>query len=200
MYAYIKGIVAEKSHNELVIEAGGVGYSLYCSLNTMQDALPVGEVMRVYTYLSVSQDNITLFGFGTKEERDMFLRLTGVSGIGPKTAIGILGGMSMRDLTLAIVMGDTATLSRIPGIGKKTAQRIALELKEQITTDEVEGLSAGASGAAPVLKQSDPVTEAMIALQSLGYTQGEAMQALSGVKDKSDQPDELVRLALRGMM
>ena len=200
MYAYIKGIVAEKSHNELVIEAGGVGYSLYCSLNTMQDALPVGEVMRVYTYLSVSQDNITLFGFGTKEERDMFLRLTGVSGIGPKTAIGILGGMSMRDLTLAIVMGDTATLSRIPGIGKKTAQRIALELKEQITTDEVEGLSAGASGAAPVLQQSDPVTEAMIALQSLGYTQGEAMQALSGVKDKSDQPDELVRLALRGMM
>ena len=200
MYAYIKGIVAEKGHNELVIEAGGVGYLLYCSLNTMQDALPVGEVMRVYTYLNVSQDNITLFGFGTKEERDMFLRLTGVSGISPKTAIGILGSMSMRDLTLAIVMGDTAALSRAPGIGRKTAQRIALELKEQITADEVEGLSANTPAAAPVMRQSDPVAEAMIALQSLGYTQGEAMQALSGVKDKSDQPDELVRLALRGMM
>ena len=181
MYAYIKGIVAEKGHNELVIEASGVGYLLYCSLNTMQDALPVGEVMRVYTYLNVSQDNITLFGFGTKEERDMFLRLTGVSGIGPKTAIGILGSMSMRDLTLAIVMGDTAALSRAPGIGRKTAQRIALELKEQITADEVEGLSANTPAAAPVMRQSDPVAEAMIALQSLGYTQGEAMQGLSGV-------------------
>ncbi len=200
MYDYINGIVAGKGHNELVVEAGGVGYSLYCSLNTMQDALPVGEMMRVYTYLNVTQDGITLFGFATKEEREMFLRLTTVSGIGPKTAIGILGSMSMRDLTLAIVMGDTAVLSRAPGIGKKTAQRIALELKEQISSDEVEGLSAFVPGAAAAVSQSDPITEAMIALQSLGYTQGEAMQALSSVKDKSDQPDELVRLALRGMM
>ena len=200
MYDYINGIVAGKGHNELVVEAGGVGYSLYCSLNTMQDALPVGEMMRVYTYLNVTQDGITLFGFATKEEREMFLRLTTVSGIGPKTAIGILGSMSMRDLTLAIVMGDTAVLSRAPGIGKKTAQRIALELKEQISSDEVEGLSAFVPGAAAAVSQSDPITEAMIALQSLGYTQGEAMQALSSVKDKSDQPDELVRLASRGMM
>ena len=200
MYAYINGVVADKGHNELVIEAGGVGYSLYCSLNTVQNALSVGEMMRVYTYLNVTQDGITLFGFGTKEERAMFLRLTSVSGIGPKTAIGILGSMSMRDLTLAIVMGDTAARSRAPGIGKKTAQRIALELKEQISDDEVEGLSAsGAKNVVP-LRQDDPVTEAMIALQSLGYTAGEAMQALSAVKDKSDQPDELVRLALRGMM
>ena len=201
MYAYIHGTVAEKGHNELVIEAGGVGYSLFCSMNTIQDAAPVGEVMRVYTYLNVTQDGgVTLFGFGTKEERSMFLRLIGVNGIGPKTAIGILGSMSMRDLTLAIVMGDTATLSRAPGIGKKTAQRIALELKEQISSDEVEGLSAPMAGVAANLRKDDPVAEAMLALQSLGYTQGEAMQALSGVKDKSDQPDELVRLALRSMM
>ena len=201
MYDYINGIVAGKGHNELVVEAGGVGYSLYCSLNTLQNALPVGEMMRVYTYLNVTQDGISLFGFGTKEEREMFLRLTGISGIGPKTAIGILGSMSMRELTLAIVMGDTATRSRAPGIGKKTAQRIALELKEQISSDEVEGLSASVAGVVPsALQQNDPVTEAMIALQSLGYTQGEAMQALSAVKDKSDKPDELVRLALRGMM
>lgn len=200
MYAYINGVVADKGHNELVIEAGGVGYSLYCSLNTVQNALSVGEMMRVYTYLNVTQDGITLFGFGTKEERAMFLRLISVSGIGPKTAIGILGSMSMRDLTLAIVMGDTAALSRAPGIGKKTAQRIALELKEQISDDEVEGLSASGARNVVPLRQDDPVTEAMIALQSLGYTAGEAMQALSAVKDKSDQPDELVRLALRGMM
>ena len=200
MYAYINGIVAEKNHNELVIEAGGVGYSLYCSLNTLQNALPVGEMMRVYTYLNVTQDGISLFGFGTKEEREMFLRLTGISGIGPKTAIGILGSMNLRDLTLAIVMGDTATLSRAPGIGKKTAQRIALELKEQISSDEVESLGMQAPVGMPAPGKADPVSEAMLALQSLGYTQGEAMQALAAVKDKSDQPDELVRLALRGMM
>jgi Holliday junction DNA helicase RuvA len=200
MYAYINGIVAEKSHNELVIEAGGVGYSLFCSLNTLQNAMPVGEMMRVYTYLNVTQDGVTLFGFGTKEERNMFLRLTTVSGIGPKTAIGILGSMSMRDLTLAIVMGDTAALSRAPGIGKKTAQRIALELKEQINSNEIEGLSGVAATATTALRSNDPVTEAMLALQSLGYNQGEAMQALAAVKDKSDQADELVRLALRGML
>ena len=162
--------------------------------------MPVGEMMRVYTYLNVTQDGVTLFGFGTKEERNMFLRLTTVSGIGPKTAIGILGSMSMRDLTLAIVMGDTAALSRAPGIGKKTAQRIALELKEQINSNEIEGLSGVAATATTALRSNDPVTEAMLALQSLGYNQGEAMQALAAVKDKSDQADELVRLALRGML
>lgn len=200
MYAYIKGIVADKTHNELVIEAGGVGYSLFCSLNTIQNAAAVGETMRVYTYLNVTQDGVTLFGFGTKEEREMFLRLTGISGIGPRTAISILGSISMRELTLAIVMGDTATLSRIPGIGKKTAQRIALELKEQITSDEMEEFNMPVIESAAARGAGDPVAEAVTALQSLGYTQGEAMHALSKVKDKSDQPDELVRLALRGMM
>lgn len=200
MYAYINGIVAEKGHNELVIEAGGVGYSLFCSLNTLQNAMPVGEVMRVYTYLNVTQDGVTLFGFGTKEERNMFQRLTTVSGIGPKTAIGILGSMSMRDLTLAIVMGDTAALSRAPGIGKKTAQRIALELKEQINSSEIEGLSVAAVAGTATFQNNDPVAEAMLALQSLGYNQGEAMQALAKVKDKSNQADELVRLALREML
>ena len=201
MYAYIHGLVAEKGHNELVIEAGGVGYALLCSMNTIQNAPPVGEKMRVYTYLNVTQDSsITLFGFGTKEERAMFMRLIGVSGIGARTAIGILGSMPLPDLTLAIVMGDTATLTRAPGIGKKTAQRIALELKEQITSDEVEGLSAPVGGMMQSMQQNDPVAEAVLALQTLGYNQSEAMQALSAVKDKSDQPDELVRLALRGMM
>ncbi|MBQ7454953.1 MAG: Holliday junction branch migration protein RuvA [Clostridia bacterium] len=201
MYAFIHGVVAEKGQNELVIEAGGVGYSLVCSMNTLQSAVPVGEVMRAYTRMSVAQDGtVTLFGFATKDERAMFDRLTGISGIGPRTAIGILGSMNLRELTLAIVMGDTATLSRAPGIGKKTAQRIALELKEQITTDEVEGITAPALGAVAAARKDDPVSEAILALQSLGYTQGEAMQALSNVKDKSDQADELVRLALRNMM
>ena len=107
--------------------------------------------------------------------------------------------MPLRDLTLAILMGDTTALCRAPGIGKKTAQRIALELKEKITDDEVNALPQGMAAQA-AHRRDDPVAEAMIALQSLGYSQGEAMQALNAVKDKSDQSDELVRLALRGMM
>ena len=200
MYSYIHGVVAEKNHNELVIEAGGVGYQLYCSLNTVQDAPKIGEVMRVYTWLSVKQDGIELFGFGDKSERAMFLRLISIAGVGPRTAVGVLSSMPLRELTLAIVMGDTATLSRAPGIGKKTAQRIALELKEKISSDEVEGLSAPAMGVIQPARPNDPMAEALLALQSLGYSQGEAMQALSAVREQSDQADELVRLALRGMM
>ncbi|MBQ4552312.1 MAG: Holliday junction branch migration protein RuvA [Clostridia bacterium] len=201
MYSYIRGIVADRGHNELVVEAGGVGYLLTCSMNTMQDAAPVGDEMKVYTYLSVREDAMELFGFATREERTMFLRLTGISGIGPRTALGILGSMPLRDLTLAIVTGDTVALSRAPGIGKKTAQRIALELKEKITADDFESLPESAK---PVMNlqhmQEDAMAEALLALQSLGYSNGEATKALSAVRDQSDKADELVRLALRSMM
>lgn len=201
MYSYIRGIVAERGHNELVIEAGGVGYLLTCSMNTMQDAALTGEEMKVYTYLSVREDAMELFGFATREEKTMFLRLTSISGIGPRTALGILGSMPLRDLTLAIVTGDTVALSRAPGIGKKTAQRIALELKEKITADDFESLPEGAK---PVMNvkhmQEDAMQEALLALQSLGYSNGEATKALSAVRDQSDKADELVRLALRSMM
>ena len=201
MYAYIRGIVADKGHNELVIEAAGVGYLLNCSMNTMQDAPAAGEEMKVYTYLSVREDAMELFGFASREEKEMFLKLTGISGIGPRTALGVLGSMPLRDLTLAIVTGDTAALSRAPGIGKKTAQRIALELKEKISTDDIESLPEGVKPAAAVnLRQEDAYSEALLALQSLGYSNGEATKALNAVRGQSDKADELVRLALRIMM
>lgn len=201
MYSYIRGIVAEKGHNEVVIEAGGVGYLLTCSMNTMQDVPPKGEEMRIHTWLSVREDAMELFGFATREERTMFLRLTSISGIGPRTALGMLGSMPLRDLTLAIVTGDTAALSRAPGIGKKTAQRIALELKEKITADDFESMPDGAKPAFPVQNmQEDAFAEALLALQSLGYSNGEAVKALGAVRGQSDKADELVRLALRSMM
>lgn len=201
MYSFIRGIVAERGHNELVIEAGGVGYLLTCSMNTMQDAVLTGEEMKVYTYLSVREDAMELFGFATREEKAMFMRLTSISGIGPRTALGILGSMPLRDLTLAIVTGDTVALSRAPGIGKKTAQRITLELKEKITADDFESLPEGAKPVVNVAHmQEDAVQEALLALQSLGYSNGEATKALQAVRGQSDKADELVRLALRSMM
>ena len=198
MYAFIEGTVAEKGVNELVIEAGGVGYLLSCSMNTLSAAPPAGERMRVYTWLSVREDAMELFGFSSREEKRMFQRLVGVSGIGPRTALGVLGAMPLRDLTLAIVTGDTAALSRAPGIGKKTAQRITLELKEAFTESDFSALPEAAQALHEALP-GDGVNEAVAALQTLGYTPAEAARAVSQVRGQSDKSDELIRLALRAM-
>ena len=137
MYAFIEGQVCEKGNGFLVILAAGVGWQLNCSNNTLQAAPALGEKMRCHTVLNVRDDAMELFGFATKEEKQMFLQLTSVSGVGSKTALGLLGAMPLRDLNLAILLGDVAALSRAPGIGKKTAQRIALELKEKVTQADV---------------------------------------------------------------
>ena len=198
MYAYLNGRVAEKGQNSLVIDVNGVGYLLNVSMNTLQETPPVGESMKVYTVLSVKEDAMELFGFATQEEKRMFSRLLAVSGIGPKVALSILGSMPLRDLTLAIVTGDITALSRAPGVGKKTAQRIALELKEKVDESDfgaVPGMPAGSF--TPV--QEDASQEALAALQALGYTAAEAAKAVSQVRGQSDSANELVRLALRSM-
>ena len=196
MYAYLKGIVADKGQNELVLDVGGVGYLLSCSMTTLQETPSIGETMKAYTYFSVREDAMELFGFATPEEKSMFLRLLSVSGVGPKLALSILGAMPLRDLTLAIVTGDAAALSRAPGVGKKTAQRIALELKEKVMESDLEAAPA----AAPLPPaQEDAAAEALAALQALGYTPAEAARAVSLVRGQSDSANELVRLALRGM-
>ena len=199
MYAFIEGEVCEKLNGSLILLASGVGWQLNCSNNTLQAAPALGEKMRCWTYLSVREDAMELFGFATREEKEMFLQLTSVSGIGPKTALGVLGSMPLRDLNLAILLGDVSALSRAPGIGKKTAQRIALELKDKISQADV------SSAAAPVQNPSfpslspDAVTEAIEALTALGYSSTEARNAITSVRDQTDKPEELIRLALRAM-
>ena len=197
MYAFIEGQVCEKTNNALVLLAGGVGYQLSCSMNTLQAAPMTGETMRCHTWLSVREDAMELFGFATMEEKQLFLSLTSVNGVGPKTALGILGSMPLRDLNLAILLGDVTALSRAPGIGKKTAQRIALELKDKISQADVDTGSAGAAAVVPLT--ADNFAEAIEALTALGYSSTEARSALSGVKDKDAPVEELIRLALRTM-
>ena len=200
MYAFIEGEVCEKLNGCLVLLASGVGWQLNCSNNTLQAAPPLGEKMRCYTFLSVREDAMELFGFATREEKEMFLQLTSVSGIGPKTALGVLGAMPLRDLNLAILLGDVNALSRAPGIGKKTAQRIALELKDKVTQADVSA-SAGTTASVPAVSaaNADGVTEAIEALIALGYSSTEARNAVSQIRDRSDKPEELIRLALRAM-
>ena len=142
MYAFIEGVVCEKTGGALVLQAGGVGYLLTCSLNTLQAAPAVGDVMRCYTYFSVREDAMELFGFATQEEKSLFMRLIGVSGVGPKMALNRLGSMTVHDLHVAILMDDITAISRAPGIGKKTAQRIALELRDMETQMDLSGTAA----------------------------------------------------------
>ena len=199
MYAFIEGEVCEKLNGCLVLLAAGVGWQLNCSNNTLQAAPAAGEKMRCYTFLSVREDAMELFGFATRAEKDLFLQLTSVSGIGPKTALGVLGAMPLRDLNLAILLGDVNALSRAPGIGKKTAQRIALELKDKISQVDVSAaVPAQSASAAPALSP-DAVTEAIEAMIALGYSSTEARNAISQVRDQTDKPEELIRLALRSM-
>ena len=200
MYAFIEGQVVEKTNNTLVLLAGGVGYLLNCSMSTISAAPKTGEVMRCHTWLSVREDAMELFGFASKEEKQLFLLLTAVNGVGPKMALALLSTLSASDLRLAIIMEDDKTLARAPGVGKKIAQRITLELKDKLGQFEVSGGSAPVANSAPVTPAAaDNFAQAMAALTGLGYTPAEARDALQKVGNKEAPADELLRLALRSM-
>ena len=200
MYAFIEGQVVEKTNNTLVLLAGGVGYLLNCSMSTIAAAPKTGDVMRCHTWLSVREDAMELFGFASKEEKQLFLLLTGVTGVGPKMALALLSTLSASDLRLAIIMEDDKTLARAPGVGKKIAQRITLELKDKLGQFEVSGGSAASAPAAAVAPAAaDNFAQAMAALTGLGYTPAEARDALQKVGNQEAPADELLRLALRSM-
>ena len=196
MYAHIEGVVAEKSADGIVIDAGGVGYEMTVSAATLAACPQAGERTKLYAYLSVREDAMELFGFSTREEKRMFLRLIAVSGIGPRTALGVLSALSVRDLSIALVTGDAQALARAPGIGKKTAQRLVLELKDKVSDEELTSPGAPAPARAA---GSGAEGEAIEALMALGYPAGEAAKAVSAVAGQADRADEILRLALRSM-
>lgn len=201
MYAFLEGLVAEKNGNELVLNVNGVGYQVLCTQAAMSAAPAKGEFIHIYTWLSVREDAMELFGFQSREERAMFLNLNSITGIGPRTALNVLSSMPLKELTLAILTEDVQMLSRAPGIGKKTAQRIALELKDRMSKDEMaSGLSGIPGGQA--FSQAGVVGEAIQALVALGYSQSEAALAVTRAHQAGGemQADNLVRQALRSMM
>ena len=199
MYAFIEGQVCEKGTNEIVLLAGGVGYRIAVSMTTLQSVPAVGEKMRCHTILSVREDAMELYGFASREEKQMFQSLTSISGVGSKMALSILGSMPLKELNLAILLGDITALSRAPGVGKKTAQRIALELKDKVSQADVSGAPEMPAAGGAVSFSADNRTEALEALQALGYTPTEARNAIAQVKDPGASVDEIIRLALRGM-
>ena len=190
MIAYIKGIVAEVTETEVVLDRGGIGISLLCPSGTVAEC-KAGEEVRLLTYLHVREDAIVLFGFSDERQRELFLQLQNVSGIGCKTAIGILSGVSTFDLAMAIAAGDTKALSGIKGVGKKTAERIIVELKEKVAAVADDGSAAGATR---------DVQDAILALTALGFSQTEAVRTVMSVPNVSSLSlNEIVSAALRGM-
>lgn len=195
MYAYIDGVVAEKTKDAIILEAGGIGYYVLVSSATLSACPAAGQRMKLYTTMNVRQDNsIELMGFYSKDEKTMFARLSGVSGVGPRMAMAILSSMSLRDLSVALVTGDAGALTKVPGVGKKTAQRLVLELKDKVEDSELTGASVS-----PRVSNQGPEAEAVAALISLGYASSEAAKAVSMVSDKTDKADEMIFLALKSL-
>ncbi len=193
MYAYISGKVAQKATNYAVIDVGGVGYQIYTDTFSL-NALKTGENGKLYTYLKVAEDDMTLYGFATTEQKAMFEKLLSISGIGPKAAASVLSTMRVNDIAAAVISNDDKAFTGVPGIGKKTAQRLVLELKEKVDFEDAVGDGADLSEIA-----QDAAQEAVMALTGLGYNRQEAVTAISAVKNLGDTAEELVSLALRRM-
>jgi len=156
----------------------------------------VGEKMKLYSVLSVREDAMDLYGFYSREEKSMYERLKGVNGVGSRTALQILSSMSVRDLSIALVSGDANALTRVPGIGKKTAQRLVLELKDKVEDTQLTGAAASIT---PKTTAAGPESEAIAALMALGYASSEAAKAVSKVSGQSEKVDELIFLALKSL-
>ena len=194
MISFLRGIIAEKSAGNVVIDVGGVGYSVICSAFTVSDVASVGSTDLVYTYLSLKQDGIDLYGFKTADERDVFLSLITVSGIGAKSAIAILSNMHYKMVALAIERGDSDSFVVNKACSKKAAERLVLELKNKKFGFDM----AAESGSKPV--SSEMLNDAIAALLSLGLNKKEATTRAAEVFDGSETTaEEIVRKVLRNL-
>lgn len=199
MIRYVRGILRELREGMVLVEAGGLGYGIRVPASLLPALPPPGEEVKIHTYFSVREDAMELFGFLTAEDRDIFVRLLGVSGIGPKGALGILSVLRPEELRRAIFSGDTRSIQAAPGIGKKTAERLILDLKDKI--DPPDFLPASSDGEIPEGGEEalrDSAKEALEALLSLGYGMAEAQRAVRRVKLTEDMtPDDVLKQSLR---
>ncbi len=182
MIGFIRGIIDSINESSAVIDVNGVGYIVNIGTGTASEMPPAGEEVKLHTYMAVKEDDMSLFGFLHKEELEIFKMLIRVNGIGPKGAQAILSVMSVPDLRFAILTGDAKAISRAPGIGGKTAQKLILELKDRIADTVGEPESYAASGAVQASAAGDERTEAAEALIALGYSQTEAYRAVKAAE------------------
>lgn len=194
MYSYIKGSLEIKANGFIVIDNNGIGYKIFMSENGIEELGEIGENVKVYTYYHVREDNISLFGFISNEELRMFELLISVSGVGAKSAINMLSAITPSDFALAIISNDISSLVKVPGIGAKSAQRIILELKDKLKTEEA--ISKADSKVKVVIKQNNNQEEAVAALQVLGYNKKEVEKVLEKIDTAELSVEDIIRKAL----
>jgi Holliday junction DNA helicase RuvA len=196
LISYVKGILAEKAPARLVVECGGLGYEILIPLSSYDALGEVGSEVLVFTHFHVREDAHVIFGFATRKERWLFQLLISVSGIGPRSALGILSGAGVDDFCEAIVREEIGSLTAISGVGRKTAQRLIVELKSRISEEDVVGVGVGAGGAL----RRDSMSEAVAALTALGFPRPTAKRAVERCIEESGEDvsvEELIRSALR---
>jgi len=192
MYDYIKGKATAVAKDYMVLENSGIGYRIYTSGNTLSGVIGRGEELEVYTYLHVREDAMILYGFGEREELSLFEMLIGISGIGPKVALGVLSTFTPRSAAIAIASENAVELSRAKGIGKKTAQRIILELKDKFKALEKEEMISGDESLT-----NDIIEEAKTALMVLGFKAGNAARTASERYSEGMSVEELIMACLK---
>lgn len=192
MISYIEGKLIEKNDNSIIIDNNGLGYEIFVSFNTISQLPLLNECVKILTYMQVREDGIALYGFATKEEKDVFTKLISISGIGPKNAIAILSGFPLSDLIVAIVSGNTKMISKIKGLGAKTAERIVLELKDKLT------IIPNSENQAVIqdLTVIDDATETLIAL---GINKNDAYKLAKENWVESSSIEDIITKVLKGM-
>lgn len=196
MYSFIRGQIAYIEENAVDLDVNGVGYHINTTARVVEEAASSMEEMMLYTVLIVKEDEMTLYGFPTRQEKSMFEKLIAISGVGPKAAMSILSTMTVQDVATALLSQDTKAFSKVNGIGSKIAGRIVLELKDRV--DLVDAL--GGEPSAPVTVANGavtPETEAAEALMGLGYSRAEAVAAVAAVSALGDTAEELTLMALK---
>ena len=194
MIAFIRGVLAEKEPTRVVIEAGGIGYEILVPLSTYEKLPRTGSEAKLLTYHCVREDDEILFGFWADDEKAMFAKLTSVSGVGPKIALAILSGSSIAELSMSIAGGDFKRISAIKGVGKKTAEKICVELKDKVGEFAFSG-SGDRNVAAPVAK------DAVAALRALGFNEETSSRMVADVLAKNpsaDSVESIIKLSLKG--
>lgn len=200
MIAYINGTLERRAESYIIIETGGIGYQIFVSPATLAKLPRTGERVKVFTYFSVKEDGVSLYGFASAEEQEMFHKLLTVSGVGPKGALGFLSQLTPQEIILAIISEDVKTLSKAPGVGRKTAQRVILELKDKFKTEDALSLGEEVQGIVETSVGGDAKFEAIDAMTALGYSRSEAARAVIAVAAEGMSTEDILKAALKKMI
>ena len=198
MFYYLNGTVAHKEPFLAVIDCNGVGYACRTTAYSLSN-LTVGKTAKMFTHVNVKEDTWDIYGFSTTEELHLFQQLISVSGVGPKAALAILSSNTPTNLSMSIITGDERALTNAPGIGKKIAQRVILELKDKLAKGYVDVAGEKISGSGITVIPEDKASEAAAALAVLGYSRDEIKTALMGIDMESLPLEDVIRTALRGL-